>query len=267
MANPLSGLFTVRGRISRRTDTIVGLSALLIVLIAWLALTSEFSPGHRLVTGIFLPSPLEIVRGTQDLVKLGYLPAAIWVSLWRIVQAMFFTVLVGVPIGIAMGSVPVVDSAFRRFVDGFKSVPPTAFIGLIILWFGIEDRAKVVFLFLGAIFYMIVMTRSAVLNVPEEYTYVATDIGATGLQLIWRVLVPGALPQIWDAIIVCNGLMWTYIVLAEWVNADSGLGFIINIASRQSHSDQVFAGIIVIALVSALTDQALRAVRARFLNW
>jgi ABC-type nitrate/sulfonate/bicarbonate transport system permease component len=81
------------------------------------------------------------------------------------------------------------------------------------------------------------------------------------------VLLPGALPQIWDAIIVCNGLMWTYIVLAEWVNADSGLGHMISIASRLNRSDEVFAGVIVIAVISAATDWLLRTVRGRLLNW
>ena len=85
--------------------------------------------------------------------------------------------------------------------------------------------------------------------------------------MISRVLLPGALPQIWDAIIVCNGLMWTYIILAEYTNATSGLGHLITIASRLSRSDQVYAIIIVIALISASTDWLLRTVRKQYFDW
>lgn len=267
MPNLTQPAFTVRGSLSRRMDTALGLTAIAIALVAWFLVTYEYAPDKRLVQGLFLPSPQDIFHGTQDLIRVGELPGAIWVSVWRIAHAMLYTIVVGVPIGILMGSIPVVDALLRKFVDGLKSVPPTAFIGLIILWFGIEERSKVVFLFLGAIFYMILMTKNAIQNVPEEYVTVATDIGAKRLQLIGRVLLPGALPQIWDAIIVCNGLMWTYIILAEWVNAESGLGHMISIASRLNRSDEVFAGVIVIAVISAFTDWLLRAVRRRFLNW
>jgi NitT/TauT family transport system permease protein len=263
----MKSAFSVRGKLTPKQDAVIGLTAIAVVFVAWLLVTREYAPDKRLVEGLFLPSPGDIVGGMRDLFKNGELPASIWVSLWRIAQAMFYTVVVGVPIGILMGSIPFVDAMLRKFLDGFKSVPPTAFIGLIILWFGIEEKSKVVFLFLGAIFYMTLMVKNAVRNVPQEYVTVATDIGASSWQLVSRVLLPGALPQIWDAIIVCNGLMWTYIVLAEWVNADSGLGHMISIASRLNRSDEVFAGVIVIAVISAATDWLLRTVRGRLLNW
>jgi NitT/TauT family transport system permease protein len=216
---------------------------------------------------LFLPKPSDIYFGLQELIKNGMLPGSIWVSLWRITQAMFVTIAIGVPVGILMGSFPVIDALLRKFLDGGKSVPPTALIALVILWFGIEERAKVVFLVLGAIFYMVLMTRTAIRNVREEYVMVATDIGASPWQMIGWVLLPGALPQIWDGIIVCNGIMWTYVILAEFINAQSGLGYMINIAQRLNRSGEVFAGIIIIAVISALTDWLLRSVRTRFFNW
>ncbi|HLK58653.1 MAG TPA: ABC transporter permease [Chthonomonadaceae bacterium] len=258
--------FTVRGKIEPRLDAMLGLGAIALVLIVWVCITLG-PPDHRMIPPVFLPAPRDILDGVQDLVKAGQLPGSIWISVWRIVQGLFFTILVGVPLGILMGSYPFLDSALRKFLDGGKSVPPTAFVGLIILWFGIEERSKVVFLFLGAIFYMTLMTKNAIQNVRDDYVNVAVDLGASNWQIIQGVLLPGALPQIWDAIIVCNGLMWTYIVLAEWVNAQSGLGYMISIASRLSRSDEVYAGIILIALISALTDWMLRAVRKRFFNW
>lgn len=259
--------FRVRGKMPRSLDTLIGLIAILIAFAVWFILTHGPSPDKRLVRGAFLPSPMDIASGAQELAKNGYLLNNIFISISRIFQGMLITTAIGVPIGILMGSIPVVDSLLRKFIDGGKSVPPTAFLGLIILWVGIEEKSKIVFLFLGAIFYMILMTKNAIQNVREDFITIATDIGANRWQVIQKVLLPGAIPQIWDAIIVCNGLMWTYIVLAEWVNAQSGLGYMISIASRLSRSDQVYAGVIIIALVSASTDWLLRSIKKRFFDW
>lgn len=143
-------------------------------------------------------------------------------------------------------------------------------MGLIVLWFSIEERAKIVFLFLGAIFYMIILVKNAVLSVNDDYLRVALDLGANRRQVIGRVLLPAALPHIWDAIAVCNGIMWTYIVLAEFINSNEeqlGLGYLLYIGSRTQVSGKVFATLIIIAMISSLTDFLFQAVRKRFLNW
>jgi ABC-type nitrate/sulfonate/bicarbonate transport system permease component len=182
-------------------------------------------------------------------------------------------VAIGVPIGALMGAFAPVDAALRKIVNGAKSVPTSGIIGLIVLWFSFEERGKIVFLFLGALFYIIILVKNAFLDVNEEYLRVAQDIGANRWQVISRVLLPGALPQIWDAIIVCNGIMWTYIVLAESLNSNVnspqnlGLGALLIVASRANESGQVFGTLIVIALISSLTDWLLQSVRRRFFFW
>lgn len=257
----------IRGKMPRSLDLMLGMLSLGIALLIWIYVTSGPSPDKRIVRPSFLPSPKDIVLGAMLLIKQGTLLKHILVSLGRIWTAMLITTAVGIPIGILMGGVPFIDSLLRKFLDGGKSVPPTAFIGLIILWAGIDEPAKILFLFLGAIFYMILMTKNAILNVREEYITVARDIGATTPQIIMKVLLPGALPQIWDAIIVCTGLMWTYIILVEFQAANSGLGYLIAISGRLSQSALVYVGIIVIALVSVTTDWLLRLIRSRFFNW
>jgi ABC-type nitrate/sulfonate/bicarbonate transport system permease component len=169
-----------------------------------------------------------------------------------------------------MGTFAPVDAFLRRIISGAKSVPTTGILGLIVLWFSLEERAKILFLFLGAIFYMVIMVKNAVLNVREDYIRVALDIGANRWQMVSRVLIPGALPQIWDAIAVCNGIMWTYIVLAEFISSNEahlGLGYLLYIGSRTQESSRVFAALILIAVISSLTDWLLYAIRKRFWNW
>ena len=123
----------------------------------------------------------------------------------------------------------------RKIINGAKSVPTTGILGLVVLWFGLDEQGKIVFLFIGSIFYMIILVKNAVANVNEDYVRVAVDIGANRWQIIWRVILPGALPQIWEAIAVCNGIMWTYIVLAEYLNANEenlGLGYLLFMGGR-----------------------------------
>ena len=106
-------------------------------------------------------------------------------------------------------------------------------------------------------------------SVREDYLRVALDVGANRWQMIWLVLLPGALPQIWDAIAVSNGIMWTYIVLAEFINSSPdqiGLGYLLQLGSRTQESGKVFAALIIIAVISSLTDYALQSFRKRFLN-
>lgn len=166
-----------------------------------------------------------------------------------------------------MGSFAAADSALDPIVSAAKSIPTTAFIALVILWFGVEEKAKIVFLFLGGIFYMLILVRDAVAGVREELVRIAQDLNASASRTIFSVLLPAAMPRIWDGITVCNGIMWTYVLLAEYINAKNGLGYLINIAGRLQRSDQAFAGVIIIGLLSAGTDWVLRRAKARWLDY
>lgn len=263
--SPRSPLFVVRGALPPQIDLGFGVGGLLAVIAVWCWLTYG---GH--VKPLFLPSPTGIWEGLLELHRREWLLPAIARSSWRVVHALFLVTIIGVPIGILMGAFAPIDAALRKIVNGGKSIPTTGLVGLIVLWFSIEERAKIVFLFLGAIFYMIVLVKNAVLSVNEDYIRVAVDIGAGRWQTIQRVLLPAALPQIWDAIAVCNGIMWTYIVLAEYINSNQenlGLGFLLSVSSRTNESGQVFATLIVIALISTFADWVFQSVRKQLLDW
>ena len=255
----------VRSALSPRADFLIGMAGIVTLIAIWCWVTYG---GH--VKPLFLPSPTQICESYAEFNDRGWLLRAIEGSVTRVVKALLLVIAIGVPVGILMGAFTSVDAFLRKIVNGSKSVPTTGIVGLIVLWFGIEERAKMVFLFLGAIFYMIILVRSAVLNVNEDYIRVATDIGAKPFEMIRKVLIPGALPQIWDAIAVCTGIMWTYIVLAEYINGNEeqiGLGYLLNIGSRTQDSGKVFCILLLVALISSLTDFGLGWIRKRFLNW
>ena len=117
---------------------------------------------------------------------------------------------------------------------------------------------------------MIILVKNAIKSVSDDYVRVAVDIGANRWQILSRVLVPGALPQIWDAIAVCVGIMWTYIVLAEYINGSEnqlGLGYLLFLSGRANEPGKVFGILIIIAVISSLTDWLFGLFRRQFLNW
>jgi NitT/TauT family transport system permease protein len=261
----LAAAFAVRGRLSARSDLAIGVGTLALVAAIWCFITYT---GR--VQPLFLPTPGGIWEGALAFHERGWLIPAALRSTARVSVALLLVLAVGGPIGLLMGAFAPVDAALRKIVSGAKSIPTTGILGLIVLWFSIEERAKIVFLFLGAIFYLILLIKSAIQDVSDEYLRVAQDIGANAWQLVTRVLLPGALPRIWDAVAVCNGIMWTYIVLAEFINSNEeqlGLGYLLQVGTRANESGRVFAVLIVIALISSLSDFLFQAVRRRFLNW
>jgi len=257
--------FLVRSKLEPRVDFAIGAAGVVVLVAVWCFLTYG---GH--VQPLFLPTPSGIWEGLADFHERGWLLPAIGRSARRVGVSLALVIAVGIPIGVVMGAFAPVDAFLRKIINGGKSIPTTGLVGLIVLWFSIEERAKIVFLFLGAIFYMVILVKSAILGVNEDYLKVATDLGANQWQTIWRVLLPGALPQIWDAIAVCSGIMWTYIVLAEYINSNQenlGLGYLLSIGSRTNNSGQVFGTLILIGVISSLTDWFMHTVRKRYLDW
>ncbi|HYY95380.1 MAG TPA: ABC transporter permease [Pyrinomonadaceae bacterium] len=258
----------IRSRLSAREDWVIGLIGIGTVILIWCALVYS-----GLVQTIYLPTPGMIWRGLVEYhVERNWLFPAIGRSAWRVARGLALVLLIGIPIGVLMGAFSEVDAFFRKIVNGAKAVPVTALVGLVTLWFGIYDMGKVAYLVLGAIFYMIILVKNAVAGVNEEYVRVALDIGANRWQIIWRVLLPGALPQIWDAIAVCIGIMWTYIILAEILNSNVenlGVGYLLSLGARLggNSSGKMFGMLIVVGLISTLTDYLLNLVRRRFFNW
>jgi ABC-type nitrate/sulfonate/bicarbonate transport system permease component len=254
--------FDFRSGLPERRAWVLQVAGVAALVVAWCAVTYSGK-----VAPLFLPSPTAMIAGTAELIQHGLFFEALKISAMRIAKALLWVLAVGVPVGVLLGSFPAFDAFFRLPVDAFKAVPITAVFPLVILWFGIGEASKIVFLVLGAIFYMILLTKNAVLSVREEYVKTAVDLGASRARVITTVLLPGALPQIWQGIIVSNAIMWTYIILAEMFNAQNGLGYLINIAGRLQRSDQVYALIILIALLVVMLEWILRTIQRRFIHW
>jgi NitT/TauT family transport system permease protein len=148
-----------------------------------------------------------------------------------------------------------------------RYMPISAFIPLLILWFGIYEKQKIAFLFLGVFVYLLPVVVSAIRLVPEELVQTALTLGATKFQVIRTVLIPAALPEIFDSFRVMNAIAWTYVILAEAVNPERGLGYMVELARTHHKASWSFAGLLVIGGIGLLTDFLIRLLSSLLFRW
>ena len=253
--------------LAARTQRGFGAGSVVAVLVIWAVLS-----GLALVGSNKLPAPWDVVKafgylawdGTTE--KSLLLNATLW-SVGRILVAGLLVVAIGIPIGVLMGASPHVNAVLSPLVDPFRSAPVVALLPILVMWLGIGEAMKVAFLFLGAVVYLIPMVRDAMRAVPQTYWVSARDLGATPFEAVMRGVLPMSQPRIADAIIVSVSVMWTYITVAEYVNAQKGLGQLIQNARRFSAMDQVFAGILVIVALALLTYRGMTALKRKLYPW
>jgi NitT/TauT family transport system permease protein len=252
----------VREPVTRHRARTLALAGVLTFLGAWCVLSYA-----NLVPTVILPSPTEVLRAFPVLHFEEALVRSVGRSLYRVYMGFLLAALVAIPLGLLMGTFPPVKHFFVPLLDPLRFLPISALVPLFIVWFGIDEMQKIVFLFVGIVVYLLPLVVEAVENVDEVYLQTATTLGATKGQLIRHVLVPGSLPAIGEALRVMNGIGWTYVILAEVVNARYGLGYLITVAGKRSHVDQIFALVLVILLIGVVTDGLIRIVNAKLFAW
>jgi NitT/TauT family transport system permease protein len=262
MARKRSSLFALRQPLPRTTATVLGLFAPLLVGAAWCLLTyGGFAPPD------FLPSPTETLRGTLQLFLHYDLRGSILVSTRRIFLAFLLASALALPLGVLMGSFDVVNRFFEPIVAPLRYMPISAFIPLLILWFGIYEKQKIAFLFLGVFVYLLPVVVTAIRLVPEELVQTSLTLGASRWQVIRTVLLPAALPEIFDSFRVMNAISWTYVILAEAVNPEHGLGYMVELARTHQKASWSFAGLLVIGGIGLLTDFLIRLISSLLFRW
>jgi NitT/TauT family transport system permease protein len=257
-----SNLFALREPLPRATSTVIGLFAPILVAAVWCLLTygGITQPG-------FLPSPTETLRGTLQLFLQYDLWGSILVSTRRIGLAFLLASAVALPVGVLMGAFEPVNRFFEPIVAPLRYMPISAFIPLLILWFGIDEKQKIAFLFLGVFVYLLPVVMTAVRMVPEELVQTSLTLGASRWQVIRTVLLPAALPEIFDSFRVMNAIAWTYVILAEAVNPGHGLGYMVDLAYRHQKASWSFACLLVIGGIGLLTDFVIRLLSGWLFRW
>ena len=252
----------VREPVRNRTARLLALSGVGVFLGAWCVLSYG-----GLVPRIILPSPTDVLRAFPMLHFKETLVRSAGASFYRVMMGFFLAAAVAIPLGMIMGTFPPVKHFFAPILDPLRFLPISALVPLFIVWFGIDDLQKIVFLFVGIVVYLLPLVVEAVEGVEEVYLQTATTLGASKWQLVRHVLIPGSLPAIGEALRVMNGIGWTYVILAEVINAPHGLGALITVAGKRSHVDQIFALVLVILAIGVATDQVIRFANKRLFAW
>jgi NitT/TauT family transport system permease protein len=211
----------------------------------------------RLISPVILPSPREVIRSFPVLLNERALLQSIAATLKRVLIGFGLAAVIGVPVGILAGAWRVIESAGAPLALFGRNLPVAALIPLTILWFGIDETQKVMFIFVACVPFVYSDTVSAITGVPDRYVETAQTLGATPWQAIIKVLVPLALPEIYTNLRHLFGLAFGYIMLAELINAEHGLGFLLMASQRRGLSEHIILILIIIGLLAYGIDRVL----------
>jgi len=250
-------LFTLRLSPPRMTRRLVGAGAVAAVLLVWWFVTSGLGSEDRLVSPIILPSPAEVVKSFPSLWNDRGLLESIAATLKRVLVGFGLAAAVGVPLGIVAGSWRVVEAAGAPLALFGRNLPVAALIPLTILWFGIDETQKVMFIFIACVPFVYAGAVTAITSVPERYVETAQTLGASSWQIVSKVLVGLALPDIVDSLRRLFGLAFGYIMLAELINAQHGLGYLLMTSQRRGLSEHIVLILIIIGLLAYGIDRLL----------
>jgi taurine transport system permease protein len=217
------------------------------------------------------PSPGDTWKGFLELSGDGFQNITLWehtwASLWRVIRGMFWGIVFGVPIGLSMGLSSRARGFFDTWVELLRPIPPFALIPLFILAFGIGDGTAVNLLIFASIWIMIIAARSGVRAANLSKVRAAYSLGASKWQVLTRVLIPNALPELFTGLRVALGVSWGTLVAAELVGARDGLGQMIFAARPFFRLDVMAVGIIVIAVLGVVMDIMLRFLESILIPW
>jgi ABC-type nitrate/sulfonate/bicarbonate transport system permease component len=239
------------------TRRLVGVGAIGVVVLLWWLATTGFRSEDRLISPIILPSPAEVIRSFPSLLNDRALLQSIAATLKRVLIGFGLAASVGVPLGIVAGSWRVVEAAGAPLALFGRNLPVAALIPLTILWFGIDETQKVMFIFIACVPFIYSDAVAAVANVPDRYIETAKTLGASSIQIVRKVLVPLALPDIYNSLRHLFGLAFGYIMLAELINAQHGLGFLLMTSQRRGLSEHIILILLIIGLLAYAIDRLL----------
>ena len=263
------------GRRRPRARPILGLTARLepwqsggiaaLVFVALLALWWLATAGG-LVGPLFLPSPVAVWRRLVELAASGQLWQDAGVSIYRIGVGFLIASALALPVGVLVGSYRFWEAAIEPLVDFIRYMPVVAFVPLTILWSGTGDTQKFLIIWIGTFFQQVLLIMDNVKRVPWDFIDIGRTLELKERQILARIVLPSALPGIWDSLRISLGWAWTWLVLAELVAATSGLGYRITVAQRFFQTDTIVGYILVLGGFGLVTDQAMKAIGRRLFH-
>jgi NitT/TauT family transport system permease protein len=248
--------------VSARTRWFLGTAFFVVFVLVW----SAFTLGG-FVSPTFLASPVTMAKEAWLLFTEYNFIHDIGMTVWRVFGGFILAAVFAVPLGIAMGAYKTIEAFFEPFVSFCRYLPASAFIPLLILWAGIGETQKVLVIFIGSFFQLVLMVAVIVGGARRDLVEAAYTLGAGHRGIVTRVLIPGAAPEIAETLRLVLGWAWTYVIVAELIGSSSGIGHMITDSQALLNTGQIIFGIIVIGLIGLISDFAFKAVNRRFFSW
>lgn len=255
-------LWSIRGSMSSRRYWLFAVVGLVTPIVAWWLLANS-----GWVEKVFMPSPGSVWDRTLLWWTEDDLLQDAGISIYRVTAGWLLSAVIAMPIGLLIGTFRPVQALLEPLTDFIRYMPAVAFIPLVMLWIGIDEGSKVAIIFIGTFFQMILMVAEDVRRVPAAQIEAAQTMGANRAEIIRLVLLPSSKPALVDTLRITMGWAWTYLVVAELVAANSGLGYAILKAQRFLQTDKIFAGILLIGAIGLITDQLFRFAHRKAFPW
>jgi NitT/TauT family transport system permease protein len=214
-----------------------------------------------------LPSPDEFARSLWALTASGTLPVEALISFKRIVVGFTLASVIGVPVGLFAGTFLVGRQLIMPVNSFLRYIPPTAFIALLIVYFGVDEGFKYAVVFLGVIFFIVQMVVDVVDDVDHSYVEIALTSGLSNWEIFRTVIVPFGWPRVFDVLRINLSAAWTFLVAAELIGAERGLGHFIAVSQRFLRLGDLYSGILAFGVIGLATDTALERLARRLFRW
>ena len=226
-------------------------------MLVWWLLTLGATPRPAFISPVLLPSPGEVDSRRAGALHGAGARASVAATLQRVFGGFLLSIVVGVPLGILAGTFRLFDRVTRPMFGVFAQRAVAVLIPLTILWFGIDEAQKMMFIFVSTVPFVFFDAARAIASVHDRYVETAQTLGASQGQVVSKVLIALAMPDIFGSLRSLFGLAFGYIMLAELVNAEHGLGFLLMTSQRRGLTEHIFAILILIGLLAYGIDRLL----------
>ncbi|MFM9843869.1 MAG: ABC transporter permease [Dongiaceae bacterium] len=256
-------LTSFRGSTSRKTDIYVGIAGFAFLLILWSLATTFGWVGSSFLASI--PDVIVRLYGMFAGHNVGH--SFLWdiaISIYRVGAAFLLSAIMAIPLGILMSSYRIVNGLSEPIVDFIRYLPVPALVPLTVIWLGIGETSKITLLWIGTFFQLVLLIADDARRVPREYIEIGMTVGAKPRSVLRHIILPAMLPNMVDNLRITLGWCWTYLIVAEIVAANSGIGYVIMASRRYGNVDTIFAGVLTIGIIGLATDQAIRWAHRRY---
>nr|VFK52985.1 MAG: NitT/TauT family transport system permease protein [Candidatus Kentron sp. TUN]VFK53520.1 MAG: NitT/TauT family transport system permease protein [Candidatus Kentron sp. TUN] len=214
-----------------------------------------------------IPSPVQTFAAAERLLVSGKLLSEAWVSCLRVAIGFVAASLVGVTIGLLAGSFLLINRLVVPVTSFLRYIPPTAFISLLIVYFGIGETYKYAVIFFGVVFFIIQMVIDVVEDIDRRFLEMALTMGHNNWSIFKEVVIPASWPRIWDVLRINLSASWTFLVAAEIIGAERGLGHLISVSQRYLRIDDLYVGILIFGIIGIVTDRVLEWISRNLFRW